>query len=371
MAIITNDTQFIGIAPSIDLNGKKSALLNAQTEPVTMADIIETVGGGLEGTQYVFVAADGTAVENAVELQTAYVTAQGMSPGVKNRITIIAAPGNYNFGVAPFVMNTQYIDLVSLDGNRSIVFNSTPTEGTISITANDVFVKGVDVVTKNFTIASGLNLLKVENCRGGNLSFGAGGMTVSGTFTNCIGGSSAFGGDFGTASGIFINCTGGARSFAGNAGIASGTFTNCVGGNDSFGGDSLGNGGGSASGTFTNCTGAISAFGGGTEASGMFTNCVGGGSQFGVGCFGGGFGGIASGTFRDCVSGTSAFGGGGGSAEGVFTNCTGGSVSFGRFGTLTGSLYYCRLTGDTFETVSAPGVTRLCIDGSNVENNQG
>ena len=88
-------------------------------------------------------------------------------------------------------------------------------------------------------------------------------------------------------------------------------------------------------------------------------------------CFGGGFGGIASGTFRDCVSGASAFGGGGGSAEGIFTNCTGGSISFGRFGTLTGSLYYCRLTGDTFETVSAPGVTRLCIDGSNVENNQG
>jgi len=46
MAIIANDTQFIGIAPSIDLTGKKSAILNEQTEPVTMADIIETVGGG-------------------------------------------------------------------------------------------------------------------------------------------------------------------------------------------------------------------------------------------------------------------------------------------------------------------------------------
>jgi hypothetical protein len=51
MAIIANDTQFIGIAPSIDLNGKKSALLNAQTEPVTMQDIIDTTGAGSQGPQ--------------------------------------------------------------------------------------------------------------------------------------------------------------------------------------------------------------------------------------------------------------------------------------------------------------------------------
>jgi hypothetical protein len=51
MAIIANDTQFIGIAPSIDLNGKKSALLNAQTEPVTMQDIIDTAGTGSQGPQ--------------------------------------------------------------------------------------------------------------------------------------------------------------------------------------------------------------------------------------------------------------------------------------------------------------------------------
>jgi len=51
MAIIANDTQFIGIAPNIDLNGKKSALLNAQTEPVTMQDIIDTTGSGTPGPQ--------------------------------------------------------------------------------------------------------------------------------------------------------------------------------------------------------------------------------------------------------------------------------------------------------------------------------
>lgn len=47
MAIIANDTQFIGIAPSIDLTGKKSAILNEQTEPVTMLDIVDTVAAGI------------------------------------------------------------------------------------------------------------------------------------------------------------------------------------------------------------------------------------------------------------------------------------------------------------------------------------
>ena len=339
---------------------------------ISVEDFIAQIGGGLGGTQYVFVVADGTDIENAAELQAAYVTAQGMSPSVANRITVIAAPGNYNFGGIPFVMDTQYIDLVSLDGNRSIVLNSANNAGTISITADDVFVKGVDVVSKNFTIATNLMLLKVENCKGGNFSFGGqGGIAVSGTFTNCVGDAISFGGDFGIANGKFTNCVGGTFSFAGNAGTASGVFTDCVGDNYSFGSDPSGLGGGDASGTFINCTGGRVSFGGATAASGVFTNCTGGASQFGNGSFGGGFLGIASGTFSNCVAGSSAFGGGGGIASGTFTNCTGGSVSFGRFGILEGKLYYCRLTGDTFETVTSPGITRLCIDGNNVENNQG
>lgn len=323
MAIVPSGQKFHTVANDVETSNLGSKLANSNREIYTMQDIVDTVGGGLEGTQYVFVAADGTAVENAAELQAAYVTAQGMSPGVKNRITVIAAPGNYNFGVAPFIMNTQYIDLVSLDGNRSIVFNSTPTEGTISITANDVFVNGVDVVSKNFTIADSLNLLKVENCKGGNFSFGGGGgITVSGTFTNCIGGNASFG----------------------SAGTASGTFVNCVGGDSQSGNGAFAGGfGGFASGVFTNCVAGGSSFGGGAgTASGTFTNCIGG--QFSFGTF------LA--------------------ASGTFTNCQG-NDSFGLYGTLTGKLYYCRLTSGSFQAVTSPGVTRLCIDGNNVENNQG
>ena len=301
----------------------------------------ELTGVTLEGTQYVFVTANGTDSENAVQLQDAYDTAQTMSPSASNRVKVICGPGNYNFST-DFVMDVQYIDLVSLDGNRSVIFNGT---GTISITANDVFVKGVDTLAKNFTVATNLTLLKVENCVGGDFSF-AGAATASGTFINCTGGDASFGGSFpGTASGIFTNCVGGVGSFgSGNNRLASGTFTNCVGGDTSFGGS-----GGIASGTFTNCVSGFSSFG---------------------------YNGTASGTFTDCKGGDNNFGGNG-TASGVFTNCQGGNGAFGAddglggTGTLTGKLYYCRLTSGTFQTVSLGGITRLCIDGNDLENNQG
>jgi hypothetical protein len=98
-------------------------------------------------------------------------------------------------------MSTQYIDLVSLDGNRSIVFNGL---NTIDITADDVFVRGVDVGTLTFTLANSLNLLRVENCQGGDYSFGGFG-TASGVFTNCIGGNLSFG-KIGILNGFLYYC---------------------------------------------------------------------------------------------------------------------------------------------------------------------
>lgn len=264
-------------------------------------------GGGLEGTNYVYVTANGTDVENAAELQTSYNTAKTLSPSATNRITIVAGPGKYNFGSTIFTMDTQYIDLVSLDGNRSVVFNATyngsnPDYGSISITANNVFVKGVDVGTKLFRIATNLNLIKIENCKGGEASFGGwwdevSPPVVSGTFIDCDGGQYAFGGSGATASGTFVNCTGAADSY-GESGTASGLFTNCISTTRSFGAR------GSANGTFTNCIGGENSFG----------NAVG--------------------------------------------------------GTLTGRLFYCRLTSGTFKTVSGGGRTYYSIDGNGDTNNQ-
>jgi len=328
-------------------------------------------GTGIGGTQYIFVQANGTDVENAAELQAAYNTAKTMSPK-DNRITVVAAPGTYKFP-STFVMDTEYIDLVSLTGNRDVVFDldgitdpfqfDDDTSDIISIgeclliDTDNVFVKGVKgkfYLSSNWNsywgegedyilpiqVSDNLPNIIVENCEGGTFSFGgditfgSNPIELSGTFINCKTPAYAFCGE-GILSGVFIDCIGGDSSF-GFRGVLSGTFTNCIGGNESFGGF------GTASGTFTNCQGGEGSFGGAGIASGTFTNCIGSTVSFGSQ-------GTASGTFTNCI-------------------CT--NFGFGSFGTLSGKLFYCRLTSGTFETVSGGGRTYYCVDGNGDPNNQ-
>jgi hypothetical protein len=46
MSTISSGTRFIGIAPSVNLTERKSALINNETEPFTIEDIADTVSGG-------------------------------------------------------------------------------------------------------------------------------------------------------------------------------------------------------------------------------------------------------------------------------------------------------------------------------------
>jgi hypothetical protein len=264
------------INPSVDVLPIVRVGANS-TDKITVEELGTLFGGGLEGSQYIYVAANGTDIENAAELQAAYTAAQMRLPTSTKRITIIAGPGNYNFETNVFTMDTSFIDLVSLDGNRSIVFNapldlSTPEKGSISITANDVFVKGVDVQIKQFRTNPLLNLLKIENCQGGEYSFGV--FNAAGTYINCVGGHFSFGGNS-ISSGTFINCIGGDFSFGGGQMVptSSGIYENCQGGEYSFGGSFMG---GVSSGTYTNCTGGSYSFGSNGDVSGLFSNCVGG-----------------------------------------------------------------------------------------------
>lgn len=315
----------------------------------------------LLGTSYVFVYANGTDTENAAELQSAYDTAKTMSPSPTNRITIIASPGYYNFGSTAFAMDTSYINLVSADGNRSVILKaSTLSVHPIAVQADYVYVNGVDVIDNPFEVGSNLSKVVIENCRGGNYSFGYqfnDDIVVNGTFIDCVGGNYSFGVSQNgtptrvvTASGVFTNCIAGDFSFAyAGAGTAqaSGTFTNCKSGTDSFG---------------------IDWFYGFGVASGVFRNCIAGDYSFGS------YAGTASGTFYECESGDESFGTGG-TCSGVFYNCVGSNASFGNnnggTGSLTGKLYWCKKTAGTFQTVSGSGQTRMCLDGTNVENNQG
>jgi hypothetical protein len=431
---IPSNTMFLGVDPSkVNLTEKKSRILNEKTQYYS----IEDFGGGLEGTDYVFVSANGTDVENAAELQAAYTTAQGMSPSSSKRITVVMSPGRYNFGSGFMTVGTSFIDMVSLTGETDVVFITTSATIGILVTATNATIKGINVLTKRFDIASDLSELRVEKCTGGDRSFGID-VSVTGTFIDCTAGNESFGFN-GVVSGTFINCKASDGSF-GFGSTVSGVFTDCIGGNECFGsslfpGSSTANGvyirckskgksfgwnayaggtfidceadasgesfGGASSlisgqdwgalGTFTRCKSGPKSFGYVSEASGTFTDCVAGNESFGsfsnvngssnasgtfVRCTAGNssFGNLcpASGTFTDCISGSASFGSGLGSiASGTFSGCVGGFNSFGKNGSsLTGKLYYCRLTSGTFATVSGGGITRLCIDGNNAENNQ-
>ena len=307
---------------TLNVNGESAIVrVSGNTTYITEISNSSSSATPFEGTNWSFVYGNGSHTANATQLQSAYTTAKTETPNgsplsATNRFTIIIGSGYYSFS-SNFVMDAQFIDIVSLTGNADVIFSGT---GTLSITASDVFVKGIDVTTKNLTLATNLGSLVMENCIGGDSSF-AGGLACSGLFTNCTGGESAFGGGVtGVASGTFVNCTGGAKSFGGFGGEANGTFTNCVGGQYAFAG-----GGGNAIGTFTNCTGASYSFGGGGggSASGTFTNCNGLNESFG-----GGSSGISSGTFIRCIGTSLAFGGDG-TSSGIYSDCSGGDGSFG------------------------------------------
>lgn len=262
-------------------------------------------------------------------------------------------------------LNSNYVNLT-----QQVV--PVPAASTISVTANDVFIKGVDVLQKQFKIGNNLGLLRVENCLGGDNSFSNNGV-ASGTFVNCTAGNNSFGGNGGIASGTFIDCIAIYNSFGaggeasgtfincrangnsfGDNGVASGTFTNCVvDGNGAFGRQ------GTASGIFTNCTAGDDAFGGNGMANGTFINCTAGNRSYGY---------DAVGTFINCIGGDQSFAYNG-TASGTFNNCIGGNNSFGGLpsvGTLTGKLYYCRLTSGSFQTLTGTGLMRACVDGNDV-----
>jgi hypothetical protein len=60
MSQVPSGTRFIGIATSVDLTERKSAILNAQTEPFTIEDIIDTVNPVANSFNPLFTDASGT-----------------------------------------------------------------------------------------------------------------------------------------------------------------------------------------------------------------------------------------------------------------------------------------------------------------------
>jgi hypothetical protein len=312
--------------------------------------------GELGGTHYLFVKGDGTDTENAQELQAAYDEAKLLLPfspiTQADAITILVAPGLYNFGSTTFELDTEYINVVALNstnpirlygpvGNARVTFNSTDPNGTIFINSDNVYVYGVDVDSKNFRVGDNLSSIKIESCSGGDFSFGG----------------VLFGDPPLDISGTFINCQGGDLSFAGN-GEANGRFIGCQGGQESFGYDF-------ASGEFIDCIGGDFSFAYGGIMTGTFENCKGG-----VGSFGS-IGGIGGSVTRNCQADDGSFGFNAIIFDSTFEYCTGGEDSFGKtfLTTNEGKFYNCRLSVGTFDTPTVGGFIVLGIDGNNTVQN--
>jgi hypothetical protein len=186
------------------------------------------------------------------------------------KVSLVLAPGQYDFQQQNFVIDDSLVNVVSLTGNADVILLTNQ----MIITANNILVKGIDVFEGTIKIGSSLNQLVVEKCKGGLYSFSTINFyeNLSSTFNDCVGGFSSFGNTGMNMSGTFNNCIGGNSSFSPFQGSLNGTFNNCIGGDSSFAPSQ-----GSLSGVFNNCVAKSSSFGtvsGNTFLGGTFNNCV-------------------------------------------------------------------------------------------------
>lgn len=356
-------------------------------------------GSSLNGTNYLFVAADGDSVENATALKDAYDEAKTMNPSSNNIITIIAAPGYYDFtgeyfydaelDAEIFKMDTSYINLVSLDGNRSIIFSRSSAtgqiqlDGSISITANNIYVKGVDVLAKKFDIESVNSTgIKIEKCSGGRRSFGDNLDFLNAEFINCLSiGSESFGyqcfiiessfidcestgiNSFGYQciefTGLFKNCKAGSFSFCSLSFIVLGSFIDCEAGTSSFlheFGSEINGDTGESSATFVRCKGDnVSFFAESSLADNNSTliDCEGANSCFSNCNF--------NGLVVNFIGGDNCFGIETG--QGRYINCLTGNNSFSY--TLEGEYINCISGNNSFQNIGQNGVLHNCVSGNN------
>jgi len=341
---------------TIGSNVGSIATQNSSSVSITGGNISGVI---FTGTSYIVVPASNTASNNGLSLVSAYNTASTMMPygsalSATNRVTVIVEPGQYTTG--GFNVANNYVDIVSATGDSTVFLDS------INVTANNVYIKGLNLGGNPFTVSSNVSGTFV-NCVGGNYSFcGVSSSTapifVPGTFTNCTAGYASFG-------------SSGYNSFSGGSTVVSGTFTNCTAGYASFGSSGYGSiSGGSTvvSGTFTNCTAGFDSFGYGfssANVSGTFTNCTAGFDSFGVSSVGGGST-VVSGTFTNCTTGSGGYNSFGTSSgntnvSGTFISCIAGSQSFGASNSgntnVSGTFFNCLENCEIFNQVNTINVS--------------
>lgn len=173
-----------------------------------------------------------------------YTAAKALSPNGlaksnTNRATLVVLPGVYSLE-SEVAIDEEFVDIVGIGSLRtrrgcstSVILQRGSTLPALNVTANNVRILGISLITGNWSIASNKPERVFDCCKtAGNNNWNA--DIVDGIFINCqVTGDSSFAGGGGgmDAAGTFINCTGsfGGGFGAGQGGHASGTFINCVG----------------------------------------------------------------------------------------------------------------------------------------------
>jgi hypothetical protein len=300
------------LIPSSSVNNLSQSIVELTAEVLILSQSINEIDfHPLSGSNYIFVEANGTPIQNANYLTASYNLAKSTNPTGSDRFSVLLGPGYYEF-TNDFIIDTEYIDVVSLTGDRDVYITGS---STIVIGADNVYVRGIDVDTKNFTITSSFPNTIIKNCKGGDESFGGNPNPLAGFVPNP--------GYF--IANTFIDCEGGDRSFAGN-GSAYGTFINCIGGDESFG----------------------------NFCDGIFTDCVSGDNSFAT------LGNIEGGTLENCTGGDNSFAPIGNIGDFNLTQilqpklkeCVGGINSFASSGIIYGLLQECQLTLGNFNILN-------------------
>lgn len=382
-------------------NSERQAVVFANGEPAWATDTKKlyvgdgTTAGGIsvgglagDGSNFVIVGVTADPVANGTALLAAYDAAAELLPNgsalsATNRAAVILPPAVYDLSGEELVLSAQFVDLIGLTTNRAaqvITSNvGTAASGTVRQTVDGIRVENLTVRNTNTVYAGTYD---VNN----PCAFYQALETPNSLYANCkFWGSYDYENDLGSFAmayginnaGTYVDCEARGYSAFGANGEAKGSYTRCIfrEPKDATGtrthGEAFGSPG--ASGTFVDCSvtsldGAIDdvvvdCFGGHGTASGRFERCR---------CGDVGFGRTASGVFIDCEGGQACFGLN--VASGTFERCkTNYGLAFGASGVMSGKFYYCRiaLAGAPFGTVSGGGLTRYCIDGDNVANNQG
>lgn len=185
------------------------------------------------------------------------LTPNGSAKSDTNRATLLVLPGVYSVA-SEVAVDEEFVDIVGIGALRtqrgclpSVNLTRGSSANALNVTANNVRIFGIRVISGAWSIASDKPLRVFDCCRS-NQNGDWLAAVVNGTFINCqADGNESFagGGSSRDAAGTFINCTGsfGGGVGAGLGGVASGTFINCTG---AFGSATC-------SGTFWHCEGSF------------------------------------------------------------------------------------------------------------------